>query len=304
MKNWIALLAAGIALYSTPLPAEYDLEDVGSDEMPKHKHGQFTLDADADWVLRSKHRGNEYSGHIDYNHQEASFNAIVWYNECYREGISLGLGYEHIWLHWNENPFFKRKEYNNLSTSFTYFTHRLCDWRWIFQATFNVDADKWDVNEYSDYDLLLWGLYHYCEDFHLHFGLYAQTGMKLDRVWPILGFDWQYCENWKINAVFPLNLSVVYTLNDMWSFAVAGRVFNERQRAGNEGGFKKAVWRYENSGVEFDIENNWCNWLKTNIHAGYTFGGKLKVANRHAHDSHRFKFKSAPYFGGSIVADF
>jgi hypothetical protein len=305
VKKRISLLILGLTLAWAPLSAEYDLADTGTQNILRESSpGQFSINGHGDWVMKAEHRNDDYHGHITYNHQEASFNAVIWYNECHKEGLRAGLVYERTYLHWNDNPFFTRKIYDTAAFSLAYFTHRVPDWRWIFQATWNVDADKWNLSLYSDYDLVLWGRYRYCPNVGLHFGLYAQTGMKLDQVYPILGFDWVINCNWKLNAVFPLDISLVYTWNDAWSFALAGRIFNDRHRAGNEGGFRKAVWRYTNAGGEFAITRNWCRWLRTNIHAGYTFGGKLKVANQHSHHSHRFKFKSSAYYGFEATAEF
>jgi hypothetical protein len=304
VKNRIALLITGIALSWAPLGADYDLGDAGSEEITQETQNQYTLSAKGDWVMKSKHRDHDYGGHIDYNHEELNFSAVVYYDKCLKEGLSLGLDLEHTHLDWDENPFFQRKSYETLAVSLSYFTHRLSGWRWLLQGTINIDADKWQFSDYTDYNILLWGRYDYCYNLGLHFGFYAETGMKLDRVWPILGFDWTINEKWQLNAVYPLNVSVIYKWNDMWSFALAGRVFNERQRAGKSGGFYEAVWRYQNTGAEIAINNTWCSWLQSNIHAGYTFGGKLKVANRNAHHSHRFKFDSAAYFGGEVTASF
>jgi hypothetical protein len=304
VKNPIALLVAGIALIWGSVAADYILDDASRVQIPTEDDAHYTLQVRGDWILKSRHRDHGYSGHISFNYQEAEFDAVVYYNDCYKEAIKLGLAYERTWLHWNDNPFFQRKKYDTVSLSSTYITHRLADWRWILQGTINIDADKWQFSDYTDYDILLWGRYDYCQNLGMHFGMYAETGMKLDRVWPVLGFDWKFRENWQLNAIFPLNVSLIYTCNEAWSIALAGRVFNERQRAGKKGGFSEAVWRYQNTGAEVAINNNWCTWLTSNFHAGYTFGGKLKVANRHTHHSHRFKFKSAPYFGGEFVANF
>ncbi len=304
MINRISLLIAGLALSWAPLAADYDLADTSSQEISDETSSQFTLKIFGDVILNSKHRGDEYRGHIDYDHAEVNFTSVIYYNECYNEGLALGLNYEYTFLDWNDNPFFKRKSYDTAVVGITYFTHRLSDWRWLAQGTINFDADKWQFSDYTTYDILLWGRYHYCHNVFLHVGFYAETGLKLDRVWPIFGFEWKFCDDWALNLVYPMNISLVYNYNESWSFAAAARFFNDRHRAGKRGGFYEAVWRYQNTGAEFAINTDWCSWLKSNIHAGYTFGGKLKVANRDDKHSHRFKFKSAPYFGGELTANF
>lgn len=302
----IALLIAGVALSWTPLKADYDLGDAGSENIAKKENtgSPFTLSAKGDWILKSNHRDHDYGGHIQYNHEELNFNAVFWYNPCYEEGLALGLGYEFTFLDWNENPFFERKNYDTLAVSLAYFTHRMCNWKWILSGTINIDADKWEFSDYTSYDILMWGRYDYNSCLGIHVGFYAETGLKLDRVWPIFGFDWKFRDRWTLNAVYPLNISLLYDYSECTSIALAARLFNERQRAGKNGGFYEAVWRYQNWGAEIGFNNTWTCWLKTNIHAGYAFGGKLKVANHNGDHSHRFKFKGAPYFGGEITANF
>src|SRR5262249_40133585 len=158
------------------------------------------------WILKSKHRNHKYEGHIQYNHEEIDFTAVICYNECFKEGLSLGLTYEYTFLDWNKNPFFCRKNYDTVSIALTYFTHRLSGWRWLAEGTINVDADKWQFSDYTTYNILLWGRYTYCPNVGIHIGFYAETGMKLDRVWPILGFDWRISRDWELNLVYPLNI--------------------------------------------------------------------------------------------------
>lgn len=304
MKNRLAAMIVPLALLYTPLNADYSLDDESAETITENTRSPFTLKISGDWVAQSKHRNHNYKGHIEFNHEEIDLDSVVYYDECYEEGVSLGLAYERTFLHWNDNPFFHRKNYDTFSVALTYFTQRLQGWRWIAQGSFNIDAQQWQFSDYTNFNILLWGRYDYCQDLGLHVGFYAEAGMKLDRVWPIFGIDWRIQDHWTLNLIYPLNISLVYACDDSWSLALAGRIFNERHRAGKSGGFYQAVWRYQSLGGEIVLNNNWCQWLKSNIHIGYTFGGKLKVANRDDKHSHRFKFKSAPYVGGELTASF
>lgn len=315
MRQLIIPLFASLMLAAQPGFAAYDLEDVSGETIPtaeqlEQKQGPFTLEFSGDCVGKSKVDKDGYHGNIYYAHAEADLTAVVWYNECCKEGVAIGFNYAYTRLKWNDNPFFTRENYPAFQVSATYFTERVCNWRWIAHAAFNIDADKWNFDDYTWYDLLLWGRYEYCPDFGLNVGIYAETGLKLDRVLPVLGFDWKINDCWQLNAVFPTNMSLIYSYTDCWSFDAALRVFSDRRRAGHAveedpiPGFNKAVWRYSNWGLEGGVNYHLCNWLKANIHAGYAFGGKLKVANRHTHDSHRVKFDGAPYAGASLSVNF
>ncbi len=300
MKNWIGLFFFCSLSFLNTVWAEYDLDDRSSVEMGQER-GQFELNVLGDWTGRAKVRHGH--GHIEFDHVEAVADAIVWYNECHKEGFGIGFGYEYSKLKVNPH-LFKRQNYDTALINFTFFTHRVDDWRWIAFFQYNIDADKWDFNDYSTYDMLLWGRWAYCTTMGIHFGIYAETGMKADLVLPVIGIDWRLNERLKVNAVFPLNVSLIYNLNKTWAIALAGRVFNERHRAGKEGLFRKAVWRYSNGGAELALRYDSFGWIQANIHAGYALGGKLKIASQHYHHKHRFRFDGSPYAGAEATLTF
>ena len=304
MKARIAGLFTWILLSLSTLHAEYDLDDRSAVEMGQER-GQFELNVLGDWVGKAKFRHHRHSsgGHIEFDHFEAVADAIIWYDECHKEGISAGFGYEYTKLKVS-SKIFTRQNYDTAFINATYFTHRVPDWRWIAFFQYNIDADKWSFNNYSTYDMLLWGRWSYCTTVGIHFGIYAETGMKADLVLPVIGIDWRLSEKLKLNAVFPLNISVIYNLTKNWAVALAGRVFNERHRAGNEGFLRKAVWRYSNGGAELALRYERNGKIQANIHAGYALGGKLKVANMHYHHKHRFHFDGSAYAGAEITASF
>jgi hypothetical protein len=309
VKQICKILALGLFFFSTYLCADYGDDDALYKEEEgavDQKPGPFNLLVSGDYICKARHDhdDDDFKGNIRYNHEKAEFDAIVYYNADCEEAINLSLGYEFTYLNWNKNPFFRRKDYDTLTVAGTYVTHRLDCWQWIVQLAMNIDADKWSLSDYNTYDMLLWGRYTWNSCIGLHFGLYGETGIRLDRVWPVLGFDWTINEKWLINAIFPLNVSLQYQWNDGFALVMTCRFFNERHKAGDQGGYEKAVWRYQNTGADFAIVNNWCSWLKTGIHAGYTFGGKLKIANQRGHENHRFHFQPSAYFGGEISANF
>lgn len=304
MKKRIALFFAGVLCSWASLVAEYDLDDRSMMEMGRER-GQFQFNVLGDGLGKAKftkkHRDH---GHIQFDHFSAVADAVVWFNDCDKEGVNVGFGYEYTRLKVNPHFLFKRQHYDTALVNLTFFTHRLDDWRWVAFAQYNIDADKWDFTDYSTFDLLLWGRFDYCTTMGVHIGIYAETGMKADLVLPILGVDWRIGKSWKLNAVFPLNVSLIYNWNDKWAVALAARVFNERHRAGKEGLRNKAVWRYSNGGVELALRYEPNGKLQANIHAGYATGGKLKVASQHYHHKRHYRFDGSPYAGAEATVSF
>jgi hypothetical protein len=203
-------------------------------------------------------------------------------------------------LRWKENPYFDQKNYETASVSLSGFSNRLPDWLWKADLTAFLDTDPGDLEKYLYWDILLWGRYDYCEDFGLHMGFYAITGMKIDRVYPIIGIDWRCWRKLNLNLVFPVDISALWEFNDCWNAGVALRFFESRHRVGKNENLPRALWDYRTSGMEFAVNYNCTDYIHVNFHAGYTLGGKLKIADRGNDDPHHFKFKSSPYIGGEL----
>ncbi len=119
------------------------------------------------------------------------------------------------------------------------------------------------------------GEYDYSKNIGVHVGFLGWTGLKIDKILPILGFDWTFCEKWTLNAVFPVNVSLVYAYNDKLSFAAAGRFFWNRHRIEKHALLSEGIWEYRNSGAELAVNYALKNFAALNLHAGYTFGGML-----------------------------
>lgn len=265
-------------------------------------------------------------GHLRYNRVESLYDGMIQYNPCFHEGFILGLGYGHTELNWNRIRYFDKINYNNAIFSIGCFTYRMQNWRWLFQVNLNMDADKWKFGQYSTYDYLVWGRYEYNCRLGFHFGVYAETGLELGRVFPVLGFDWQIRENWKLNAVFPFNASLIYTVDQHLSLIIGGRFFTDRQRAPRHEKFDPGIdidpavvpkrkehghehinnpaWRYTNIGIEFGLLHNQCDWMIAEGHVGYTVYGRLKVIHHRRDLPSNLHIMPAVYFGGSLTLRF
>jgi hypothetical protein len=265
----------------------------------------FSLSVNFDKIGKSKiNKGFFKDDKIDFGIAYAKAIAVIYYCPAYSEGANLGVSYTYTAFKWENNPWFHQQRFNTLTLQLGGFSKRLTRWFWQGLIDVNIDMDEWNLNEYSTYDLLLWGRYEYCRHIGIHVGFIAQTGMQMDRVYPIFGADWKISKNWKLNLVFPVNISLEYILNKQWSLAIAGRSFDSRQRIHrHQENQPKSVIRYENVGAEgsirYDIHN-----MSVDIHAGYTLGGKFKVANRHNNHSHSYKLDPSLYAGAEVDIKF
>lgn len=273
----------------------------GAAEEDKHP---FRISTHGDWIQRCDidKRGFHHQ-HVQFYTSTVQAEGVVYYNECHGEGIGLGVGYINSRFDWNHNPYFNTTNLDQVSFTISAFSERLENWVWHGQLTANWEPRYQNFWDYTNYDIILWGKYAYRDRVNLHFGFLAQTGMKIDRIYPILGFDWIICEKWKLNLIFPLNISLVYSINPYWSAALAARIWDIRYRFGKNQRLNKALLEYRNQGVELAI-NYGKGHFAANVHAGLTLGGKFKISNHRHEASRHFDMDSAAYVGGEAVVKF
>lgn len=308
-KRWI-YLASTLLLACSALNADTEDDILGSEKLVEpeltDRPGPFSVSASGDYVGKTKlHNSRVPDTKLTLYNWAAEATAIFYYDEICDEGAQLLLGYDNVHLNWTNNPYFEQKNFGEMIVGLGAFTKRVHNWLWQAQVTMNMDTEHRNWNLYTNYDLLLWGRYTTCcRDINLHVGFWMQTGMKIDHIYPIIGFDWTFAENWQLNLVFPMNISLVYTLDESWSFALAGRFFDIRRRVGKDEPLSQGLFQYHNAGGEFAANYKLCNWLQANVHAGYTFWGKFKVSNRENKHPTHFDIDSSWYAGGQLVVNF
>lgn len=282
---------------------DIDSQDIGLEQIEKPaRRTPFSLNTHIDAIGNSKINKGFFKGdEVRYATSQVEAGMIVYYCPSYTEGLRLAIGFTPTYLRWESNPWFDQEHFNTLSLSVTGFSKRLDRWFWRSQFTINFDADKWD-SEHISYDLLLWGRYSYSDNFGIHIGFLGETGLQMDRVYPVFGFDWQISRKWKLNLVYPVNIAMEYSLTPKWTLAIGGRFFNSRFRTHHNSQFKPLV-RYTNTGAEFVIKYD-DETMSANIHAGSTLGGKYRVANSHNHHAQTFHLDPSAYVGGEIDVKF
>lgn len=281
-----------------------DLHDFGSEEITQPaKRGPFSFESHIDYIGDADiSHGFFEKDTISFAESDVEFGVIVYYCPEYEEGVRLALDFSATYLRWNQNPYFEQDHFNTLSLEAVYFTHRLKHWFWRTAFSINMDTDEWQA-DYTSYDLMLWGRYDYSDTIGIHIGFWAETGLRLDRVWPIIGADWKISEKWKLNLVYPVNISLNYMINPQWSLALAGRNFDVRFRVNRNESCPRFLVRYQNIGAEFMVryENS---GISANIHAGVAFAGRYRVANPGNHHAHTYNLNPSGYIGGEIDVSF
>ncbi len=272
--------------------------------VPPANKGPFSVSANYDATGGAKFDDEPYDDDkLKYAQGNVTGAVVVYYNPTYDEGALVSLGYTNVHLDWDHNPFFDQKTFQTINVTIGGFTKRLRDWDLKALLTANIDIRPWNCN-YINYDLTLWGKYSYCQDISLHFGIIAQTGMKMDRVYPILGFDWKITPDWTLDFVFPIDMGLYYNVTKEWSVGVAARFFDYRNRLKDHELLSKGVFRYQSTGAELAVNYDNDDNITADLHGGMILGGHLRIANQHNNHPHRLKFKTAPYAGGAVSIRF
>lgn len=286
--------------------AAVELQDIGTENMIESdaKKSPFSASIFVDGVAETEIKNGFFrKDKVKFAIANGEVDFIFYYCPAYVEGANISVGYTATKIQWDQNPWFDQSRFDTLSVSLGGFTKRVNRWFWQGQLTINVDTKEWDVREYANYDFLMWGRYTFSDRIGVHVGLIVETGMKMDRVYPILGMDWQISKAWKLNLIFPLNASLQYAMTQHWSFAVASRFFNVRYRVERDEAFSRALIRYQNLGGEFAVMYNSDNFT-INVHAGSTVGGRIRIANRDNHHPRHYRLNPSFYAGVEVDATF
>lgn len=284
-----------------------DNQNISAEKMKDssgEEDGIFQISVKADWVGEAKIDKRCFPhNHVKFREGGIQGTAVVYYNcEC-KEGLAVGVGTDYVYFNWDKNFYFDQTKFNEVSFAISAFSERVNDWLWQAQLSINCDTRHWSFSYYTNYDFFLWGRYEFCSNFHLHGGFYAQTGLKIDRIFPVLGFDWTINDQWKLNAIYPFNMSLVYSYCENWTAALAVRLFNVRYRVSKHEPLPKGLFQYRNAGLElaFNYEKN---KLSGNVHAGCTLGGEFTISNKNNKNKRHFDLDAAPYIGGELSMKF
>jgi len=315
---FLLFLFAGFFLYSqeqisfdegTPSWEADDSIQWIHDQNPDYRCQRFiSIEGDYEHIFSSNFRTPGLDGDIAFGQGGFSVNYTAFLT-CF-EGISAGIGYERTFIDWDENPFFARKRYNDLTFNINGFSKR---WRCIdLKAGFgaNLDTREMDLGSYTRYHYLGWGRYELCcaslPAIGINLGVVGYAGLKKNQVYPLAGLDFRLlCNRLKVNLVYPVNLSVEYFFSDCFSFEAAGKIWRSRHRLSKSEPVPMGYYEYRNAGIEFGINYQYGEFFSANLHVGGTLGGgNLVVSDSSNRDIQHNKFHAAPYIGGELIARF
>ena len=269
---------------------------------PVHFDGEFRDVYPAEFSTHSvKHSKVHYEdahAFVYYSHYLTPHNSLSW-----------KVGYSFLDFDWPKNPRFTGDDYHFVNSSVGWVSTSLQDWRWILSGSVSVDAQTFDFGQSGVYYGLMWGRYQYSPSIGMHVGWAGYVGVKNGYLLPIIGIDYRASEKWKINAIFPINVSVEYLFTPQWStslqWATFGRPYRFPMRAhGGIDKYKNGIFEVYSKGLELDLNFQTGNTLSASVGAGWNFGGWISIKDAHNHHGKYYKFDDAPYVQGKLTLTF
>ncbi len=279
---------------------EYPLFDLENTPPP---HNPFSVSGQYLAVSKASFRSPDVkNSNLRYRQADAAFAYTHPFSEyC---GLIFGAGWVGTEVDMKDNPDFHETNFNYVNFSIGGFTKACTDWTWTLTLAAFLDTEEFSFNDYALYQGVLWGKYEFCKWIELDFGLILEAGLYKEKVWPIIGFIYVPWENWRINAVYPINVAIEYEWSRYLKVAGSIRFLRNRHRVQKEEPNSQGIFEYHTSGAELDLICSPIERLSIKGFAGHTFDGDLKITDRNDHNAHHFKFNGSFYAGASAVFSF
>lgn len=219
-------------------------------------------------------------------------------------GLIFGAGWVGTEVAMKDNPEFNETLFNYVNLSLGAFTNSFPDWTWTLTFAMLFDTEVFSLIDYTLYQGVLWGHFNPCPEWELDFGFISEIGLEKTKIWPILGFIHLFSPQLRLNAIFPVNVSLEYDFSPCWTFAGSIRFLRNRHRVNQDEFNPQAIFEYRTWGGELDLTLLPFEGFWVKAFAGSTVGGDLKVANRNDNHATHFKFKDSFYGGVSALLSF
>jgi len=305
MKFWTSLFA----LTTLPLAAASNLTDDGAsfDDVlespltPSHiTPAFFQIDGHGDWIqpgtLKLPNATNQRMGYAEADAR------IGYVFPCNCAMFSVAGGYQRTWITIENLSLFDRSNFHN---AYATLGGKVFEGDWTYQAEFQFNADldlSWERCYLYYYGG--WATYAYLPNLTTSAGFIGRSGLRQDKFWPVLGFEWNVTDEWEIHALYPVNISVLYHPIPTIAIGLVTRFINSRHRLNEKDIIPSGILEYRNAGEEFSITYTPGPFLSINGHVGYMFKGDLQVSDSYGCVLTDLKADGTFYAGASILFRF
>ena len=301
MKKWLTLLA----LIPTLLFAydEYEaMFDVPADPPP---YSPLSLSGSYLQVSRARFTDpvNVQGDKLVYKQFDAAVAYTHPLTDCY--GLIFGSGWVGTVVDWTSNPFFDETDFNYINLSTGIYTDWLDPITLILSAGVFLDTAHFSFIDYTLFQPLAQAKYHITQSLEADLGVICEIGLDRNEYWPIAGFNYIPPEtNWRIHAVYPINIDLEIDVNECLTAAGALRFLRNRHRVGDDNPLPQAVFQYKSWGAEFNLNFHPYSWVTIMGAVGTTLSGRLRIANRTNSEASVYRFENTPYGAFNAILSF
>ncbi len=267
----------------------------------------FSVAASYNGVTRAKftHPHSERNHHLTF--REGYVVGTYTHELKTNSNLQFGLGYMGTQFHFSHHPkrtSFGEQHFDNLLVQFGGSTKEIEKWKWDAGVGMQINTAHFHLSRYTFFNGVLHGTHFWKDDCNLHVGILGYSGMSYSRMLPIVGFDYKISPKWKLHAIFPLCMNVVYGINDKWAIDCGLRFMLTRQRLGDDGYYKRGLVAYTNWGAEAGLNYSVNSRVRFNVHIGETFAGRMRLSTRSDHHRKHLRLNPALYYGVSANVAF
>ena len=260
----------------------------------------FQVDGRGDWIQPSTiQEPNATIQRLGYAETDVRAGYVF---PCGCAMYSVAAGYQKTWITLENLSLFDRSNFQN---AYATLGARIFEGDWTYQGEFQFNADL-DLGGERCYLYFYggWATYAYLPCLSLSAGFIGRSGLRQDKFWPVLGFEWNINQQWEIHAVYPVNISFVYRPIKPLALSLTTRFINSRHRLKEEDIIPSGILEYRNAGEEIGITYTVGPFLSINAHAGYMFKGDLQVSDSMGFVLTDLKSDGSFYTGGSVLIRF
>lgn len=219
-------------------------------------------------------------------------------------GLIFGAGWVGTDIDWAQNPSFDETNFNYLNLSAGGYTKAFSSWLWTLNVSMFLDMQQFSLSDYTLYQALLWGKYTWNPCLEFDFGFLIEMGLNQDKIWPILGFTYNYSDRLRLHAIYPIDMTLEYDLCPTLTAAGSVRILRNHHRVGENEPLPQAIFVYQTWGIECDLKYTAAPWFFINGFIGSTTQGSLLITNRSYQNGTYYKFNGSLYAGLNTALSF
>jgi len=306
MNIWTSLLFTfTLPLTAANLPALNDtpsFDDVLDTplEPPTVTPSFFQIDGRGDWIQPSTLQVPRATiERLGFAETDARAGYVF---PCGCAMYSVAAGYQKTWITLENVYLFDRTDFQN---AYVTLGGKVFEGDWTYQGEFQFNADV-DLGGKRCYLYFYggWATYAYLPCLSMSAGFIGRSGLRQDKFWPVLGFEWNINSQWEIHAVYPVNISVLYRPIKPLAIGLTTRFINSRHRLNKDDIIPSGILEYRNAGEELGITYSPAPFFSINGHVGYMFRPDLQISNTWGEVLTDLKADGSFYAGGNILFRF